>query len=319
MVLFDIKGNLGSLRTGGYLYNQGQYADPETQMEELKMQGYDIDFYKSEKEEKNKFLQSLEEDEYEAEAEYSGESAYRYGDMTERAQANPDFASTEPSAPGAEAGEGVPANAGGDGELEPPAPDFKLEEVVKVWSDYLKVHLHPRSIQTLPFIQEGGFELFNAGRWNTGGVITPDISEAAFDRVRFFLEESDSIQGFQCFVDFDNGFGGFAQDLLTELKDECRTAAFVGFSVMSPSEEAAAAEEKKKAEEAIAAGEVSSAPSEGSGRTGSLLTKQRIRRRMNEALGTHALLDICQLHVPLRSINWESEVPYYRSIARVPW
>jgi hypothetical protein len=315
MVLFDIKGNLGSLRAGGYQYNQSQYVNPEAQMEELRMNGYNVDFYASEKEEKNAFLQSLHEDEYgaedgaEGEAEYEGESAYRYGDNTERARANPEFASNETSAQTTDGGEDVAEGA----DWEPPVPDYQLDKVVKVWSDYLKVHLHPRSVQTLPFVQEGGFELFGAGNWSTGGMVTPEISEEAFDRVRFFLEEADSIQGFQCFVDFDSGFGGFAQDLLQELKDECRTSAFVAFSVMSPSEEIAKAEEKREKEETAAAaggatagGGAGVSEEEETGCMSSVLAKQRVRRRMNEAMGTHALLEICQLHVPLRSINWET-------------
>ncbi|KDO22708.1 hypothetical protein SPRG_11022 [Saprolegnia parasitica CBS 223.65] len=56
------------------------------------------------------------------------------------------------------------------------------------------------------------------------GKLRRETLEAAQDHVRQSLEACDSIQGVQCFVDVDSTWGGFATEVLRELREECPSA-----------------------------------------------------------------------------------------------
>ncbi|KAK7367506.1 hypothetical protein VNO80_09518 [Phaseolus coccineus] len=94
-----------------------------------------------------------------------------------------------------------------------------LENGVQFWSDYSKVHYHPRSLYELdgvwPVVEE--FNNYGIGRdsfaWAAQG---EEISE----RLRFFVEECDNIQGFQFIVDDSGGFSAVAAEFLENIVDE---------------------------------------------------------------------------------------------------
>jgi hypothetical protein len=64
---------------------------------------------------------------------------------------------------------------------------------VRVWADFLKAKLEPRSVWQLPGIWEGAasFEGYGSGREALGNV---DAKEAVTDRIRWFAEECDQMQ-----------------------------------------------------------------------------------------------------------------------------
>ena len=53
-----------------------------------------------------------------------------------------------------------------------------------------------------------------------GLIILPQFKEAFENRLHFFAEECDSLQGFQLLVDTDDGFAGLASCLAEELAEE---------------------------------------------------------------------------------------------------
>jgi len=111
---------------------------------------------------------------------------------------------------------------GGAGEEELQAAAFNFEGSVRVWSDYLQAHLHPRSLAPLAAFDHGHSEML---RWRDGaGVVRRqaerDESSSLIERVRRFLEESDTPQGFHCLFEADGGFGGLTHALLTEIRDD---------------------------------------------------------------------------------------------------
>ncbi|KAL6176705.1 hypothetical protein ACLB2K_053338 [Fragaria x ananassa] len=91
----------------------------------------------------------------------------------------------------------------------------QLENDVQYWTDYSKAHYHPQSLYELsgPWIDAHKFDNYGIGRDSfSGGLHGEEMS----DRLRFFIEESDHIQGFQFIVDDS---GGKASRLLC-IKDE---------------------------------------------------------------------------------------------------
>ena len=73
---------------------------------------------------------------------------------------------------------------------------------VRYWTDYLHVPLHGKSCVEVPGVHLGvhPFDSVAQGRavWKQG-----DFLESSCDRVRFFAEECDRLQGFQVAVDID--------------------------------------------------------------------------------------------------------------------
>ena len=104
----------------------------------------------------------------------------------------------------------------------------ELQETVKYWSDYLKVHVHPRSLHTLERTNRcESFDRYAAG---TEAFHTDRAIEDATDACRHFLEECDLLQGFQIFADTDTAWGGVAVELLEYLRDDYRATPIVTFA-----------------------------------------------------------------------------------------
>ncbi|KAL3159412.1 hypothetical protein ABBQ38_009842 [Trebouxia sp. C0009 RCD-2024] len=114
--------------------------------------------------------------------------------------------------------------------LEQAARSLDSEAGVGYWTDYLKTFLHPRSLFQLPGVWQGQgrFGAFGEGRGLFGASETRDD---VMDRVRYWVEECDTFQGFQCFVDDHSGFGHFAADVVAELKQDYSTAPVLVFPV----------------------------------------------------------------------------------------
>jgi len=118
--------------------------------------------------------------------------------------------------------DGAPPAGEGEGEGEgEPLSDAE----VKVWSDFLKTPLHPRSVQELPIWTSSGlFDNYFSGMANNG--ISTSTFEDFYDTFRFFLEECDRIECINVMADGHDGFGGFGTNMLEYIRDE------VGSTVM---------------------------------------------------------------------------------------
>uniref|UniRef100_A0A2K5S461 Protein misato homolog 1 n=1 Tax=Cebus imitator TaxID=2715852 RepID=A0A2K5S461_CEBIM len=90
-----------------------------------------------------------------------------------------------------------------------PTPLIPTEGSIRVWSDFLRVHLHPRSICMIQKYNHDG----EAGRLEAFGqgesvLKEPKYQEELEDRLHFYVEECDHLQGFQILCDLHDGFSG---------------------------------------------------------------------------------------------------------------
>ncbi|NXT32096.1 MSTO1 protein, partial [Pelecanoides urinatrix] len=92
---------------------------------------------------------------------------------------------------------------------------------VEVWSDYLNVHLHPKSIYVIHQYMHDGYcgclEAFGQGE---SLLQDPGCIEELEDRLHFYVEECDYLQGFQVLCDLHNGFSGVGAKVTELLYDE---------------------------------------------------------------------------------------------------
>lgn len=72
---------------------------------------------------------------------------------------------------------------------------YNLDNSVKTWSDFLRVHFHPRTITVINQYQHNSntqtFDTFDAGEalWRK-----PEFSDDFADNVRLYLEEANNLQ-----------------------------------------------------------------------------------------------------------------------------
>lgn len=96
-----------------------------------------------------------------------------------------------------------------------------LESSVRVWSDFLRVHLHPRSICMIQKYNHDGetgrLEAFGQGE---SVLKEPRYLEELEDRLHFYVEECDYLQGFQIVCDLHDGFSGVGAKAAELLQDE---------------------------------------------------------------------------------------------------
>ncbi|GAQ79541.1 tubulin [Klebsormidium nitens] len=197
LVALDVRGSSGTIPPSGVLY---QAPLPSADESIIQTWGGQKAVYRSQPIEKNAFLKSLDEEE-------DGESAE-----------------------GGAHGSGMEVDGGAEAREADLARVAGLEDSVQYWTDYLKVHLHPKSLYELPDTWQGMNELSTYGE-GVAAFQKEETREEMEERVRFFAEESDHMQGFQCIVDDSGGFAAVAAGLLTSLSDEYPRLPRVLFAV----------------------------------------------------------------------------------------
>jgi hypothetical protein len=102
-----------------------------------------------------------------------------------------------------------------------PTKMYNLDDSVDVWSDFLRPHIHHRSVHIIDNYQYQSevepFDIYGLG------VQTCQESQCKADiedLVHFFTEECDNLQGFQLLVDVFDGFGGLAASVLEDIRDD---------------------------------------------------------------------------------------------------
>ncbi|XP_072493924.1 protein misato homolog 1 isoform X2 [Notamacropus eugenii] len=188
LILMDLKGSLNSLKQEGGLY-QDKHLDAA-----IAWQGK-LTTHKEELQAKNPFLQNL----LSAEGVMSSDGVWRV-------QAFPN-------------GKGIPPLT----KAFPHTPKSLIppEGSIKVWSDFLHVQLHPRSICIIQKYNHDG----EAGRLEGFGqgeslLREPTYLEELEDRLHFYVEECDYLQGFQILCDLHDGFSGLGAKATELLQDE---------------------------------------------------------------------------------------------------
>ncbi|XP_034774437.2 protein misato homolog 1-like isoform X1 [Acipenser ruthenus] len=191
LIALDLKGSLNTLRQEGTLYELHRQGSTLTWEGEVMT-------HEEEQAVKNVFLQDLErldQGEVLAEGEFS---------QQQREQCR-----------GAEGS----VNAS----VERTQKLFSLEGSVRVWSDFLRIHLHPRSISVIHQYNHDGetnrMEAFGQGE---ALLREPLFLEELEDRLHFFVEECDYLQGFQVLCDLQDGFSGLGSGVTELLHDEYR-------------------------------------------------------------------------------------------------
>ncbi|KAM9838752.1 protein misato homolog 1 [Aulostomus maculatus] len=96
---------------------------------------------------------------------------------------------------------------------------YRLEGSVKVWSDFLRIHLHPRTISIIHQYNHDGeahrLEAFGQGEALLQGPVLEELE----DKLHFFVEECDYFQGFQVLCDLADGFAGLGSKVTEMLQD----------------------------------------------------------------------------------------------------
>ncbi|XVE87181.1 hypothetical protein DITRI_Ditri18aG0095400 [Diplodiscus trichospermus] len=108
-----------------------------------------------------------------------------------------------------------------------------LDKEVQFWTDFSKVHYHPQSLYEINglWMDAQEFDNYGVGR----DVFTGNLrGEEICDRLRFFVEECDHIQGFQFIVDDSGGFSPVASDFLESIADEHTNTPVLLYAVRGP-------------------------------------------------------------------------------------
>ncbi|CAN6361608.1 unnamed protein product [Urochloa humidicola] len=108
-----------------------------------------------------------------------------------------------------------------------------LENGVKFWTDYSKVQYHPQSLYEL-YGSWTDFDKFD--NYGTAREVVSEWSqmEELNERLRFFVEECDRIQGIQFIVDDSGGFSSVAAQYLESIADEYTNTPVLLYCVREP-------------------------------------------------------------------------------------
>ncbi|XP_047127442.1 protein misato homolog 1 [Hydra vulgaris] len=99
--------------------------------------------------------------------------------------------------------------------LSKESKDF--EETVTTWTDFMEFELQENSLQLLSNNYNDGesFTCFGLGKQEF-----LNIREEFEDKLHFWVEECNNLEGFQVFTDFHNGFSGLSSQCVEDLRDE---------------------------------------------------------------------------------------------------
>ncbi|XP_044028822.1 protein misato homolog 1 [Siniperca chuatsi] len=189
LIAMDLKGSLRTLRLEGSLYDTGKDTSAVTWEGSLMM-------HEESPPAKNPFLEDLDKldkGESLADADVFSSSQPRYSRAVSVDTVNSQLARVQKG--------------------------YRLEGSVKVWSDFLRIHLHPRTISVIHQYNHDGeahrLEAFGQGEALLQGPVLEELE----DKLHFFVEECDYLQGFQVLCDLADGFAGLGSKVTEMLQD----------------------------------------------------------------------------------------------------
>ncbi|WCJ31074.1 hypothetical protein M5689_012589 [Euphorbia peplus] len=189
------QGSLGSMSSDGTLYNEGTSASSQITTWTGK-----VSSYPSEPHKKNLFLQRLHEEELK--------------NLTLNEKKKMDSTT--------------------EGKIQDKDIVESLENDVQYWTDFSKVHYHPQSLYEVCglWMDTEEFDNYGAGK----DIFSTNLrGEEMSERLRFFVEDCDHIQGFQFIVDDSGGFSALAADFLETIADEYTNTPVLLYSARGPS------------------------------------------------------------------------------------
>ncbi|KAM9496034.1 protein misato homolog 1 [Clarias gariepinus] len=195
LIALDLKGSLQTLKQEGLLYATEQDNSTFT------WQG-DLDTHVEAPAERNPFLRELDSLD------------------TEELLAEPTFSNPSASSKNhSSCSGGSVAMETVNSRLERTQRAYRLEGSVRVWSDFLRLHLHPRTISIISQYNHDGeaarLEAFGQGE----ALLQGSVLEELEDKLHFFIEECDYLQGFQVLCDISDGFSGLGSKVTELLQD----------------------------------------------------------------------------------------------------
>eukprot|EP00873_Tetraselmis_striata_P018141 jgi/Tetstr1/438405/TSEL_026971.t1 len=242
LILFDMCGSLGGLNAAGEVGTGQQAADVAAAA--ATWDG-GVVTCESERVEASWFVSSLAEEEegsYGEDGERDDEADMdQHGDYSD-GEGGPGGgrASRQARGGGIQARAGLDAaahkSAAADEEVSPveeAAAALDAPGGVRYWTDYLKAVLHPRSLGIVKGVWAGA-DVWGGYGEGAGALAGEEAREEALDRVRFFAEECDSLQGFQVMAEDLGGWGRVAADVLAELREDYANKKVLLFSVRAP-------------------------------------------------------------------------------------
>ncbi|KAI9098221.1 Misato segment II tubulin-like domain-containing protein [Phlyctochytrium arcticum] len=127
-------------------------------------------------------------------------------------------------------------STGADPEAPPVSFSEELQSKATVWSDFNKLYYHPKTMIELPHYlhddDKNPFSIFTQGLDVMGEAEFSD--EVLEDRLRFFVEEADSLQGFNIMADATTGFAGVTAAILDYVQDEFTKKSTITFGIHEP-------------------------------------------------------------------------------------
>ncbi|KAK3583544.1 hypothetical protein CHS0354_026128 [Potamilus streckersoni] len=212
LVLIDLKGSLNSLKQKGTLYEI-----PHEEEEDIKWSG-DITMHKEAAPPKNKFLKELEEADGIQEKDSPSDSTESDEERSEKENSCKEVVERK--------------HQKADDSHMSDHTLLDCDAMFKVWSDFLRIHFHPRTIQIIEEFQHGNehlpFDVFGCGQEAVSGDTFINEWE---DKLHFFTEECDNLEGFQILLDTHDAFGGSGAMLLQYLEDEFSSKGRLTFGV----------------------------------------------------------------------------------------
>ena len=106
---------------------------------------------------------------------------------------------------------------------------YKLDEEIKTWSDYRRLLYHPKTCLPLNYRYYSDSWLMTSNDAKSCGFF-----EDFEDKIRFYAEECDFLQGFNLITEFENGFGGISSSCLEYLSDEFGGKEIASFLTAPP-------------------------------------------------------------------------------------
>ncbi|KAL5004628.1 hypothetical protein ScPMuIL_018084 [Solemya velum] len=196
LVAFDLRGCLNTLKQEGKLY------EVTHEEEDIKWSG-DVTMHKSVAPPKNRFLRDLDEQEAVQSQETIGNKIDSIEDV--------ELKDSELMAVDENQSEAVFGST----------TYYNLDDTITVWSDFIRLYLHPKSIYLMDKYTHGNemekFDIFGCGQQLMSDYATRTGVE---DHLHYFVEDCDQLQGFQILLDTYDGFGGFGTQILQSLEDD---------------------------------------------------------------------------------------------------
>ncbi|KAE8655390.1 Plasma membrane, myosin-like, Tubulin/FtsZ, N-terminal isoform 6 [Hibiscus syriacus] len=194
LLSIDFQGSLGSVSSKGTFYSEDSNASSEV----VTWVG-NVSTHASEPQKRNLFLQSLYQEEQDA-----------------------------PLMNGIHDGEKASQN-----EIQDTDIVSCLDKGVQFWTDFSKVHYHPQSLYEINGLWMDAQEFDNYGSGKD--VFMENLrGEEICERLRFFTEECDHVQGFQFIVDDSGGFSPLAADFLETVSDDYTNTPVLLYAVRGP-------------------------------------------------------------------------------------